>query len=213
MKSIVKSNIFGLIGLLSTTFILIYITNHYILTISFYESNGDPVAGIPDQESQVYENLQKWIYLSSVIYLLIKLFLIALILYTALYLSEHPIQFNKIFNVVLIAEFIFFIPAIAKILWFHYQYPAGTLTDWHKVYIFSALSLFEFAPADWSYALQTLNAFEVGYWFLLAFGIYKVSGMNYDQCLRIVVLAYLPTLFISVATVTFFILMMFPNTG
>src|ERR1700743_2323692 len=146
MKSVVRSNILGLTGLLTITFVLIYITDHYILTIGFYENNGDPVAGAPGQEARVYENLQKWIYLSSAIYLFIKLFLTALILYTALCLSEHIVPFNKIFNVVIIAEFIFFIPAIIKLLWFHYRYPTGTLSDWHNVYIFSALSLFKQAP-------------------------------------------------------------------
>src|SRR5258707_4214345 len=106
MKSVVKSNIFSLSALFALTFILIYLTNHYILTINFYENSGDPVAGVPGEESKVYESLQKWIYLSSAAYLLIKLLFIALILYTGLYLNGHSVPFVKIFNVTILADFI-----------------------------------------------------------------------------------------------------------
>lgn len=213
MKFIVKSNILSLFILLGITFILIYITNRYILTINFYENSGDPVSGIPEQEGRVYDNLQKWIYLSSALYLLIKLFLISLVLYTGLYLSDHPVDFERIFNITIWAEFIFFVPAIIKMSWFHYYYPNGTLTDWHKYYVLSALSFVDYAPADYYYALQTINVFEIGYWFLLAFGIYKASGMDYDLSLKTVFLSYLPALFIWVCVVTFCSLMMFPSTG
>jgi hypothetical protein len=192
---------------------LIYLTDHYILTINFYENSGDPVAGVPAQESVVYESLQKWIYLASALYLFMKLFFISLVLYTALYLSSHPVPFGKIFNVAVLADFIFLIPAAIKFFWFQYKYPDGTLADWHRVYVLSALSLFDSAPADWYYALQTLNAFEVTYWFLLAYGLHKISSMDYDQSLRLVVCSYVPALFIWVATVTFCTLVMFPNTG
>jgi hypothetical protein len=213
MKSIIKSNVFSLSALLLLTFILIYITDRYILTVNFYETSGDPLAGIPGQEKGVYESLQKWIYLSSVLYIVIKILLIALILYTGLYLSDHPVPFDRIFNVTILSEFIFLVPAAVKFFWFHLEYPEGTLSDWHRIYILSALSLFESAPADWYYVLQTLNIFELGYWFSLAFGIYRISGMSYDQSLKIVLVSYLPALFIWMATVTFFTLMLFPATG
>ena len=35
------------------------------------------------------------------------------------------------------------------------------------------------ASADWYYPLQTLNIFELTYWFLLAFGIYKVTKLDF----------------------------------
>jgi hypothetical protein len=199
--------------LLSLTFLLIYLTDHYILTINFYENSGDPVAEVPAQESVVYESLQKWIYLASAFYLLIKLFFISLVLYTAFYLSNHPVPFGKVFNVAVLADFIFLIPAVSKFFWFQYKYPEGTLADWHRVYILSALSLFDSAPADWYYALQTLNVFEVAYWFSLAYGIYKISSLDYDRSLKLVVCSYVPALFIWVATVTFCTLVMFPSTG
>jgi hypothetical protein len=213
MKFTIKSNLFGLVILFGITFFLICITNRYILTINFYENSGDPVSGIPDQESRVYGNLQKWIYLSSAVYLLIKLLLISLVLYTALYLSDHYVNFEKIFNVTIWAESIFFIPAIIKIYWFHFHYPGGTLADWHKFYVLSALSLFDYGPADYYYALQTINVFEFCYWFILAYGISKISGLGYDRSLRLILYGYLPALFIWISVVTFCSVMIFPGTA
>ena|GEM_PF-1052260 len=213
MKSLLKSNIIGLGALLGLSFALISITNHYILTINFYNNSGDLFSGIPDQESAVYESLQKWVYIGTASYLIVKLFLIALVLYTALYLSDQAVSFGKIFNITVLAEFVFIIPAVLKIIWFHHGYPNGTILDWHRMYVLSALSLFESAPADWYYPLQTLNVFEIIYWFLLAFGIYKVTKMDYDTSLRLVLFSYVPSLFIWIATVAFCTIMMFPNNG
>jgi hypothetical protein len=213
MKSIIKSNIFGLGTLLGLSFVLICITNHYILTINFYNNNGDPLSGIPEQEGAVFESLQKWIYLSTAGYLLFKLSLISLILYTALYLADHPVSYSKIFNVVILSEYIFFVPAIIKIFWFHFEYPNGTLLAWQRLSVFSALSLFDSVSPDWYYPLQTLNLFEIGYWFLLTYGISRVTRLNFDQSLRVVVFSYLPALFIWAATVAFCTLMIIPNKG
>jgi hypothetical protein len=213
MNAYIKSNILSLCALIALSFALISATNHYILTVNFYDNSGDFLSGIPDQEGAVFESLQKWIYLSSAVYLVFKLALISLILYTALYLSGQPVRYARIFNVVTLSEFIFFIPAIIKIFWFHYEYPNGTLIDWQKLCIFSALSLFNSAPADWYYPLQTLNLFEILYWFLLAFGISKITTLNFDGSLRMVALSYLPALFIWAAIVAFCTLMIIPNAG
>lgn len=213
MKSLFKNGALALSLLLMLTFLLIYITAHHILTVGFYENSGDPLSGIPGQDISVYETLQKWIYISSAIYLLVKLGVITLILHTALYLNNQDVSIDKIFRVTVLAEFIFLIPATVKIISFPYTFPQGTLLDWHKYYILSLLSLFENTPADWYYALQTFNLFEIGYWFLLAYGISKISTLNYDRSLRIVTIGYVPALVIWVAAVSFFTLVMFPSTG
>lgn len=213
MKLLLKNGALNLLVLLLLTFVLINITNRYILTPGFYSNGGDPLSGIPGQELSIYENLQRWIYISSGTYLIVKLAAITLVLYTALYLADQPVSYKDIFNVVVLAEFIFLVPAVIKITSFYYVFPHGTLEDWRQYYILSALSLFKDAPADWNYALQTINVFEIGYWFLLAFGIYRLSDLNYDKSLQIVVTAYLPALFIWVASVTFCTLMLFPASG
>ncbi|MGF7079041.1 hypothetical protein [Mucilaginibacter sp. UYCu711] len=211
MKSMLKNCYVNLIILILLTFLLIFVTNRNILTVGFYENGGDPLSGIPEQGVKVYESLQNWIYFSSAVYLLIKLCLITLIIYTALYLNDQVVPAGKIFTITVLAEYIFLVPATIKTLSFPLLFPNGSLLDWRKYYILSALSIFEEAPADWSYALQTLNVFEVAYWFILAYGIFKVSKLNYDQSLKIVTVAYLPALFIWVTVITFLTLLLFPG--
>ena len=213
MKFFLKRPIISLSLLITLTFILLYVTDHYILTVNFYNNSGDPISGIPDQDAQVYHSLQKWIYLSALIYLLIKISMISLILYMGLYIREIEISFTKVLAIVILSEYLFLLPAILKICLFHLEYPNGTLDDWHKFYLLSALSFFRSAPADWYFALQTLNLFEVGYWFLLAFGIHSISGLNYDNSLKIVVLSYVPALIVWVAMITFCSLLLFPAAG
>lgn len=213
MKTILKSNFFGSGLLLAVSFLLIYITNKCILSVGFYNNSGDIFSGVPGQDTNVYDALQKWIYVSDIFYTLIKVFIITLILYTALFLKDQQVSFSRLLNVVIYAEYIFFIPAILKIIWFSYRYPNGTLADWHKTYLFSALSLFGDLPADWYYPLQTLNLFEVGYWFLLAYGISKITRLDFDRSLKTVVFSYVPALLVWVATVAFFTLVIFPSNG
>lgn len=211
MNSITKSNFIRLGIYFGLSFAIISVTNHYILTINFFDNSGEFLAGNPSQESEVYRDLQKYIYLSTLIYTLFKVSMIALILYTALYLAEHQIEFVSAFNIAITAEFIFLVPAVIKIFWFRYEYPAGTLSEWHKVYILSALSLFDNVSADWYFPLQTLNLFEIAYWFLLAYGIHKITPLNFDSSLRVVVFSYLPALFIWIVFIAYCTVMIFPN--
>jgi hypothetical protein len=208
-----KSALYSLMAFTAVSFLLIYISDRFILTVNFYQSNGDLLSGVPGEENQVYQSLQGWIYVSSAAFQLIKFWMITIILYTALYLYGRPVSFIRIFQVVVLAEFIFFVPAIFKIFWFHFILSQITLIEWHKFYVLSALSILQNIPADWWYALQTLNLFEAGYWFLLAYGISRVSGMDYDLSLRVVVFSYLPALVIWVALVTLCTLVMFSGTG
>ena len=213
MKFLYRHGKLSLILLLSLSFTLIYITNHCILTLEFYQNNGNALSGIPGQDARVYEALQKWVYLTSAIWLMLRLGVIALILHTALYLHDHQLSFNSIFKITVLAEFLFLIPAAIKVISFNYTFEHGTLLDWHKYYILSALSLFNDVPADWFYALKSFNLFEFGYWFLLALGISKITKLGFDHSLRIVLISYVPGLLIWIAVVTFFTLMMFPATG
>ena len=213
MKSIFKSNFFSLGVFFGLSILLIIITNHYILTVNFFNNSGEILSGIPNKESEVFEALQKYIYLSTLFYTTLKLFFIALILYTALFLADQQVKFSRALNIVILSEYIFLLPALIKIIWFKVEYPAGTLSNWHKVFVFSALSLFDNVSADWYYPLQTLNLFEIGYWFLLAYGIYKSTTLTYDQSLKIVVFSYVPGLFIWVVSIAFCTVMIFPDNA
>ena len=135
MKSTLLSNFIGLGVLLGLSFAVVSITNNYILTINFYNNNGELFSGFPEQNSYVYESLQKWIYLTTAAYLLLKIAVISLILYTALYVSNNLVSYGKVFQITLFAESIFILQAFSKVIWFKYEYPNGSIVDWHKTYL------------------------------------------------------------------------------
>jgi hypothetical protein len=194
-------------------FLLIALTNRYIVNVNFYERSSEPLAGDPAQDAVVYAALQHWIYLYTLVYYVIKFALIALILQLALYLTGSQVAYRDLVGIVIKCEFIFFIPAVIKLFWFWHFYPAATLDDWYRFYVGSALSLAGHVPSDWIYPLQALNIFEIAYWFLLALGIREISGLDYDSSLRVVARSYIPALLICVATVTFCSLLLSPVTG
>jgi len=213
MKILLKYGAFNLVLLLLLTFLLIWITQKIILTPEFYENSGDPLSGVPGQGGSILDMMQKWVYISAAIYLLFKLGCITLILHTALYLNNQNVSLSSIFKIATLAEYLFLIPAAIKIATFTSTYHGGNLLDWHRYYIFSALLLFKEIPADWYYALQSLNLFEVLYWFLLGYLIKQISSLSFDQSLRIVAVSYIPALVIWISAVTFISLLMFPSTG
>lgn len=200
-----------LISLLFSTFILIWLTDHYILTINFYEKNGSIVTADPQQAILLYQGIQRWIYFFSVLYLFVKLILITFILAAALYLLGQQVPFRDIFQIVTMAEIVFIISAAVKLGTFLLMHPKGGLEEWHHFYPLSALSLWPDAPPDWSYLLQSLNVFEVSYWFLLAAGVKRVSKFGYDRALRLVMTSYLPALAIWIIIVTFCAVLLFPQ--
>jgi hypothetical protein len=143
----------------------------------------------------------------------LKVSVITGLLQAAIYLSGKTVIFHRLLTRVALAEFIFFVPAVLKIGLFRHFYPDGHLAEWQRFYVLSALSLDQRAGPDWIYLLQTLNLFEAGYWFLLAYGIRKVSGLSYDRSLRVVVLSYLPALLIWVLSITFCALLLAPQAA
>lgn len=210
MRFTMKTALMAFSLLIGISFVLISSTNRLILTPDFYKNSGD-VLGYDENALSAYVNVQKYIYGSEIIYLFIKVLLIALVLYTTLYLVNKPVKFVEIFSIVTLAEFVFVIAAFGKLLWFHFQNPSGTLEDWHKTYLLSVLSIIPDVKPAWYYPLQTLNAFEVAYWFLLAYGISKITQLDFDGALQIVIKGYVPTLIVWVACVVFVTLVFFPT--
>jgi len=213
MKKLYQHGKLSLALLLACTFLLIYLTDRFVLTFEFYKGSGEPLSGVPGQGSGNYLTLQKWVYLSSAAYLLLKLGVVSIILHTALYLRERAVPYSDIFRVVTVAEFVFLIPAAVKLLSFNYTFQHGNLLDWHRYFILSALSLFRDVPADWFFALQSVNIFEPIYWLLLAAGVSHLTVQSFVEALITVLTSYVPAFVIWVVSVTFFTLMMFPATG
>lgn len=179
--------------------------DYFILTdLVYYEFYSDKFS-----EARVYELLdfrKEWLWVTYPVKLLIQLIALqipAMLIYLGLYLAKYEISYKKVFEVVLIAEFVFFIPLLIKIIWFSY-YPVSMET----VRLFAPLSLFSLFDAEslqeWLfYPFKVLNVFEVVYWILLAFLLAKYLKSSLDAMLKIVLGYYVSFLFCWVVFVMF----------
>lgn len=193
--------------------LLIYLTDNYFLTPQFFDRNGQLPFQLHGDSYRIFSNLQQWGYLYEGLYILLKITATSIVLGAGLYFAKITASFRKVFSVVTLAEGVFILYGAAKLAWFYFYKHDATLLEWHQTYLLSVLSLFPQAPADWYYPLQTLNAFEVFYWFMLAYGISKIAPLNFDNSLKVVVRSYVPALVIWVACALFASLLMYPAQG
>jgi hypothetical protein len=199
-------------ALIAATLTLIFITNKYILTINFYERNGQPVSGIPDMETLVYDKIKSIVYLYAVTYLIVKVIVISIILATGLYFFDIEVSFGQLLRNVIFCEFIFLIPAAAKICLFWQERSVVDLITWQNFYFLAASSLFPEVKPAFLLPLQTLNVFEFTYWLLLAEGIVQITGLKLNKALKVVCLSYIPALFVWVIFVIYFSVVYFPQS-
>ena len=172
----------------------------------YLNSLGDQM-GV-DRAKAMLQLQQKWEWagyaLVPVLYLL-KLTLIALCLNVGTLLFNFKVPFRQLFRVALLAEVVFLIPVVLKLLWFLLVQTSFTLDDLQYFYPLSALNFFEPGSVAqwWVYPLQLANVFEVAYWLLLAYGLHRLLKTHYDQALTLVLASYLPGLLLWVTLVTF----------
>jgi len=149
----------------------------------------------------------RWLtYLFDLVFVLVKCLLTAFVIYSGLVLFGEGIGFAKTMKIVLLAEFLFLIPLLAKTAWFTFVETNFTLERIQSFYPLSLLHLFPSPDAIneiWVYPFQTLNIFEFLYWFVLASGIKHFTGRDYETSLRIVISSYLPCLLLWIVFVMF----------
>lgn len=137
----------------------------------------------------------KWLWLTYVIApigLFVKIVIPASLIYMGLYLSNFKVSFNDVLRACTIAEFIFLLPIISKILWFWLVTPNYTLDEFRGFYPLSLFAMFEPDLLDkWlHYPFKTINVFEIAYWFALAGSLSLVLSIAFQEMFRIVVLYY-----------------------
>ena len=206
------SAVLPLFLLITGTLALVAITDRYILTINFYERTGQPMSGIPDTESLVYHRVSNVIYVYSVGYITIKVLVISMLIATGLFFFGIKARFRDIIRMVTLSELVFLVPAAVKICWYWQARNTVDLVTWQNFYFLSAASLFTHIKPAFLLPLQTLNVFEAAYWFLLARGLTKIAAVNFDQALKVVLVSYLPALFVWVIFMVYITVVYFPQS-
>ncbi|MEM6379281.1 MAG: hypothetical protein AAF705_13815 [Bacteroidota bacterium] len=117
-------------------------------------------------------------YLSVPVFLLWKWLWTTLLLWIGCFLFGYRLLFRQLWKLVMIAELLFFLPEFGKIIWFTLIETDPNYHDYTAFYPLSLLNLFDYTMLHqkWLYPLKSLNLFELLYWFVLAIGIYFLSG-------------------------------------
>lgn len=140
-------------------------------------------------------------YLSVPIFLAWKWTWTTLTLWIGCFMFGYRVHFNQLWKMVMLAEIVFFLPEIAKVLWFTLFYTDPDYNDYMAFYPFSLINLVDYtqiAP-KWHYPLKSINIFEVLYWPVLVLGVYFLSGKKLKYSAYIVLSTYVLFFFVWLA--------------
>lgn len=184
-QGIDKRLFFALVCLI--TFLLLYIKKSFIESqIAAFE--------ILEQRGEMgfYHILNAMQYFSIPIVYLYKFTVIAFILWIGCFMFGYKVYYSQLWQLVMLAECIFFIAEILKIGWFVFVDTDPEIWDVRAFYPFSIINLLDFraVPDAWHYPLKALNLFEVAYWIFLVYGIQYLSRKRLDISLYIVLSSY-----------------------
>lgn len=191
------------------------LSNYLLISDSLYFSSWNEQFSF-NQIEDFINYTKKWEWLGYVllpVMTLIKLTLVASCVSLGLFFVTNKFAFKSAFGVALVAEFIFLLPTLLKLLWFTFIQTDYTLQDLQLFYPLSALNFFDYTQLEtwWVYPLQTLNVFELAYWLVLAKGIKELTEdkfiekniLDFEQAFVLVLSSYGLGLVLWIATVMF----------
>jgi hypothetical protein len=172
----------------------------------FYQSLGEQVA--VERMEQLWAESQKWAWVGYVILpilYLVKFTLVSFCIVTGTLLANVKISFKRVFQVVLVAEVIFFLPVLLRLGWFALVQTDYQLAEMQYFTPLSLANLFDVSKLEiwWVYPFQVANLFEVAYWLLLAYGLHLHTQREYESMLRLVLSSYGSGLLLWVVLVMF----------
>jgi hypothetical protein len=147
-------------------------------------------------EMGLFHALNAFQYLTIPLVYLVKITVGGFVLWLGCFMFGYRITFSQIWGITLLAEFVFVLPEIIKIVWFFFFVPE---LDYYEIRAFYPLSLMhftEYADLDprYHYPFKTLNVFEILFWIALALGIHQVARKRLSISFAIVATSYVPML-------------------
>ncbi len=133
-------------------------------------------------------------YLTIPLYYIWKFTLIGLILWLGSFAFGYKISYRKCWQIAMIAETLFLIPEMLKIVYLTYVFTDPNLYDIRAYYPFSLMNLvdYEDVASKWHYPLKALNIFELMYWTILTYGIHLAAKKKKEIAILIVLFSYVP---------------------
>jgi hypothetical protein len=179
-----------LIGL----FVLLTFSINYLFLSEgiFYQSFGEQLA--VDRIDKLFKMSQKWEWLGYIfipIIVLIRVSFTAICLYIGCFLTNSQIRFRELFKVALLADFVFVLARIAKLVILIFFRDVGKLEDLQ----FQPLSFLELFPKNtvdklFIYPFSLLSIFELLYWLALAWLLSGLLEKPFDNALVRVASSY-----------------------
>ncbi|TDE18653.1 hypothetical protein [Dyadobacter psychrotolerans] len=201
-----KNPLLWLLLLISLT--LTVVTKNTLVSNSLYfNSLAEKLSYEQIQELLAKGKKWEWVgYILVLIVYIIKCLLVALCLTLGVFFVFNRFEFKRMFNIAVMAEFVFLIPTVFKLLWFLFIQTSYTLQDLQYFHPFSVLSIFDpLSLEPWLiYPLQVLNVFEAMYWVVLAYLLSKeLPELDMNRSMTVVMSGYGTGLIIWVAFVMF----------
>jgi hypothetical protein len=157
-------------------FILLCLASFLLLfiKITFIENETAAFEFLQDRpEGTILNIINALKYFSIPFVYLWKVTVISFVVWIGCFMFGYRVTYAQCWGVVIVAEYIFLIPEVLKILWFFFVVRDPAYSDIGRFY---PLSLIQFADYDsmdrrWAYPLRALNLFEIFYWVLLVEGV------------------------------------------
>jgi len=187
--------------------LIIYISKQIIpIENLYYKSLGEQLSAERIKHILSVSEKRTWLsYVVTPLALTIKFSLVALVLNIGAVLYNFKIGFKKLFGIVLLAEPIFILSSLTKLLWLYFNSHNLTLEYISFFYPLSLTNLFlvNEVPKWLIYPFQIINLFEISYWFILAYLLKDIIKKPFWKSFEFVLSTYGVGLFIWVVCVIF----------
>ncbi|QTD36731.1 hypothetical protein JL193_11345 [Polaribacter batillariae] len=161
----------------------------------FYNSYAEDYTR--DQLNNYIARREKWswvIYAIVPIVVLIRTSLVSICLNIGVFIynTENKIKFKHFFKIALLGEFILASVSYSKFFYFYLIKTEYTLSDIKQFYPLSYTNFLDLKNIEpWLvYPLQTINLFEIAYFFVLVYGLHKILKNKYAKSFEIVAVSY-----------------------
>ena len=159
----------------------------------YFEFYGDQLAY--ERIVALIDEQKKWEWVGFVVLpllYLLKFFFITCVLLMGTFIAGYKVKFTDTFTITVLAEFVFMIPVIIKLIWFGFFSREYSLQD---LLSFSPLSLESLvstsADTPWIVPLvKSVNIFEFAHGLLLGYGLYQLIKGSLRHSMMLVVASY-----------------------
>ncbi len=123
-----------------------------------------------------------------------KFTILGLVIWMGCFLFGYRVTFSQCWGIVIIAEFVFIIPELIKIIWFLFIQSDPNFYDFQSFYPLSVINLVDYReiPDEYKYPFKALSLFEILYWYILALGIKHYGKRGMKPAWTIVLAFYVP---------------------